>query len=73
MNWQETTSLAIVVITAGLFAWSTARRKKGRLPCDHGCGCASGSSTAKDQPVTVLKGRKGERPRLQIKRQANGL
>lgn len=65
MTWQETVALAIVAVTAAVFAWRGLKRKKGGLPCDHGCGCSS--TSAKDQPATVLQARKGRPARLRMK------
>ena len=67
MTWQETAALAIVAVTAAVFLWRGLKRKQGGLPCDHGCGCSSSSSAAKDQPVTVLQARKGQPSRLRVK------
>lgn len=67
MTWQETAALAIVAVTAAIFAWRGLRTKKRGLPCDTGCGCSSSSAAAKDQPVTVLQARKGQPSRLRVK------
>lgn len=67
MTWQESVALAIVAVTAAIFVWRASHKKKGGMPCDTGCGCSSASGSARNQPVTVLKARKGQPSRLQVK------
>jgi hypothetical protein len=37
-NWQSVAAIAVVILTAAVFAWRLARRKKPG--CGGGCGCA---------------------------------
>lgn len=65
MDWQQTSALVIVVITAALFLRARLRKRKGKFPCDSGCGC--GSSTERPKETVVYHARKGERPEIIVK------
>ena len=67
MDWQQTTALGIVAVTAGaMWAGWRRRRRAGASGC--GCGGCGGSSSA-PRETTVLRGRKGERPEWVVRPQ----
>jgi len=67
MDWQQTTALLIVGVTALLFILSKWRRKKSVLHETH-CGCNSGPQIGPKQTIQ-FRARKGERPQVIIKNQ----
>ena len=65
MGWQQIAALTIVAVTAVLFLRARLRRRKVKLPCDSGCGCAGSSERPKE--TVVYHARKGERPEIIVK------
>lgn len=72
MDWQEFVALAVVILTAALFAWGGLRRRARNAlagqGCGAGCGC-SGASAApmRSAPTSVWRARRGERPEVRVK------
>lgn len=64
MDWQQFAALAVVGVTAGLFAWSRLRPRKFDFHRDSGCGCGGASGP---NPSFTLSCRKGESPRITYK------
>ncbi|HMJ89341.1 MAG TPA: hypothetical protein VK530_05975 [Candidatus Acidoferrum sp.] len=64
MDWQQITALAIVLLTAAMFVWSRARRRKFSFQRDTHCGC---SATSAPKSSIVFHARKGEQPRTIVK------
>ena len=71
MNWQEPVALGIVGLTALAFAWRPLRRRFGprRLGdvLDTACGCSTRGSGGRCPPSVKVSGRRGERPRVEIR------
>lgn len=65
MDWQQIGALAIVGITVILFAWRLLRRRSNSQLAKH-CDCADGAA-GETPPSTVLRGRRGERPRMIVR------
>ncbi len=65
MDWQQIGALLIVCLTALAFARGAWRKRRdaGRQA---GCGCTA-TGASERPPETVLRARKGERPRLTVK------
>ncbi len=66
MDWQETVALAMVVLTAAVFAWRTLRPRRFRFERDTHCGCAAPGPNAPRHSI-VFHARKGERPQVTLK------
>lgn len=66
MDWQQITALAIVAVTAALFAGSRLRRRKFNFQRDTHCGCASPARDGTKQSI-VFHARRGERPVVTVK------
>jgi len=66
MDWQQTTALGIVAVTAGLFLWSKLRRRKLSFAQATHCGCSAGSGQGTGSSI-VFHARKGERPQVIVK------
>src|SRR5690349_19985128 len=58
MDWQETTALAIVVVTASAFAWARFRPRRFSFHRDSQCGCSTSASSHQPSSI-VLRARKG--------------
>ena len=71
VNWQQPAALSVVVATALLFAWRPLRRWLGPrrfdFQRDTGCHCGGGSTRRSNLPVVRVSGRRGERPRTEIR------
>jgi hypothetical protein len=67
MDWQQLTALAVVAMTAGIFAWRKFRpRKKTMFGHDGHCGCG-GANQPPEKSSLVFRARKGERPQVTVK------
>lgn len=64
--WQTPIALGIVAVTAALFAWRKFRPRRFSLDRDTACGCGGGTSGGR-APGLVVCGRKGERPRVELR------
>jgi hypothetical protein len=64
MDWQEVVALSIVAVTAGVFVWRRARRRKFSFQRDTHCGCSSNSGPP---PAVTYRARKGARPEVIVK------
>jgi len=65
MDWQQTTALLIVAITAALLLASRFRRRKFSFQRDTHCGCSSSGGAQKSS--IIFHARKGEQPRTILK------
>lgn len=63
MSGQEFIALAVVAVTAGVFARSALQRRKRNAACGGGCGCAV---TSGSKATLTVRGRKGEQPQLHV-------
>ena len=70
MDWQQATALTIVAVTAALFLRARLRKRRAKLPCDSGCGCATTSERPKE--TVIYHARKGERPEIIVKPGGHG-
>jgi hypothetical protein len=68
VDWQQSLSLGIVAVTAGLFIAARIRRRRDPLKRHSPCGCAGSSQCAPKQGI-IYRGRKGERPEMVIRSQ----
>jgi hypothetical protein len=67
MDWQSIAALAMVVGTAGIFAFRAwPRRRKFSFEHDTHCGCGSGGGTPNKNSV-VFHARKGARGQVIVK------
>lgn len=66
MDWQQTTALTIVAITAGVFLWQWLRPKRLGHKKNTICGC-SDKPSAGPKPSVIYHARKGERPSITVK------
>ena len=66
MDWQETTALAIVALTTGIFLWLLFRPRKFSFGRKGHCGCASAGEPSR-QPSILFHARKGEAPQVLIR------
>lgn len=64
MDWQQTTALVIVGVTASLFVRSRFRRRKFSFERDTHCGCSGGSAPGSS---ILFHARKGERPQIVVR------
>lgn len=67
MDWQKPAALLVVLLTAGLFLW--ARWAPRRLDTHRGrggCGCPGAGGTGGSVGL-VVRGRRGERPRVEFR------
>ena len=67
MDWQQVSALAIVAVTAGIFAWSRLRRRRFQFGRDTHCGCSGGGGHQVEQGSIVFHARKGQRPEVIVK------
>lgn len=67
MEWQTIAALVIVAIAATALLWRKFRRRKFDFHRDTGCGCSSPSDSTTHQSI-VFHARKGERPKVIVKR-----
>jgi hypothetical protein len=67
MDWQQLVALAVVGVTAGLFAWNRFRPRKFRFERDTHCGCGCAAGARGPQHSVVYHTRKGERPEVIVK------
>jgi hypothetical protein len=65
VDWQQTTALVIVALTAALFVRARLRKRRSGLPCDSHCGCAGSTEPPKES--VIYHARKGERPEIIVK------
>lgn len=68
MDWQQPAALGVVGVTLGWFLWVRWSSRRRRLPWDTGsgaCGCGAGAS--KNGVGLVVRGRRGERPTVEIR------
>jgi hypothetical protein len=66
MDWQQIAALAVVAVTAGLFARAKLRRRKFSFEHDTHCGCAA-ANTAGAKTSIVFSARKGQRGKIIVK------
>jgi hypothetical protein len=66
VDWQQPVALGIVALTAGVFLWRRFRPRRFLFARDTACGCA-GTGTGVKPPGLVISGRRGERPRCELK------
>ena len=71
MDWQEPLALGLVAATVVAFAWRPLRRRFGprrfSLQRDTACGCAGGNRSGPPPPSVKISGRRGERPRIEVR------
>jgi hypothetical protein len=65
MAAQEFAALAIVAVTAGIFAWRLLRPRQFHSRKGSACGCP-GSSSAPPTERIIFKARKGQTPQILI-------
>lgn len=65
MNWQQPAALGLVALTAGIFLWRRFRPHRFSFHKDTACGCVSPSGPP--PPGLIVRGRRGERPRVVLK------
>ena len=64
--WQTPVALGIVALTAAVFAWRQFRPRRFSFARDTACGCA-GAGSGSRPPGLIVHGRKGERPRIDVR------
>ena len=67
MDWQQVSALAIVAVTAGIFAWQRVRRRRFKNFRDTHCGCSGGGGDNVERGSIVFHARKGGRPEIIVK------
>ncbi len=67
MDWQQPLALLVVAVTAGLLILRQYRLRKAVFRQTSTCGCA-GAAGPRPEGSIVYHARKGERPRLIVKR-----
>ena len=65
MDWQQSVALAVVGVTASLFAWNRFRPRRFSFERDTHCGCGP-ADVARGASV-VYHARKGHRPEVIVK------
>jgi len=66
MNWQTPIALAVVALTAAIFAWRRFRPRRFSFAKDTPCGCVSPKGGVRP-PGYVIEGKRGELPRVTLK------
>jgi hypothetical protein len=68
MDWQQPAALGVVGVTLGGFLWARWSSRRKRAPWDAGRGsCGCGSGVSKTGAGLVVRGRRGERPTVEIR------